>query len=258
MAFKDRISSLFRRVGTGAAAQQAPQESQQAPNTAAREQPDEEERQELVRSLDSGVRQIGEALHHLDRHLVASSETIERAARGLSDLPSLAQQLGQAADSNRQLVDAMTEQLRHRDEAQAAVISSMQRLADGFEDQRRHDQQQVELVLRLHNTGRRMAVLLLGLAFVGLLVLICAILAIVLRPELVGLQRAQTSDRFLDAPSAAATARDEPQLQSLQALLDQEHERSLQALHTEIRNASQSHDPQVAARARQALAASER
>jgi len=235
MAFKDRISSMFRRGSSGKSGRkgkhkQAAQGDQPTSDDEQTEpdggeedllpsRADQEERQALMESLEHSFRHVGTVLERMDRHLEAGNES----------LPAILEGQQRLAEGNREMVSALGEHLRQRDEAQQALLERLKQLGDGLESQRSHEQRQLDLVMGVQRSNRRLMVLIIGLGFLLVLLLLAALIFVMMS----GLAQPSADKRQSDQRAHPA-----------------EQDWRLGELH----RAAQSSDPQISARADAALA----
>lgn len=262
MAFKDRITAMFRRgdkrgkADTGSIGE--PVEA-----TATREI---EAAGEVLHDRSSAT--ITHVLERLDQHLeqgtqslAAMNETQARLPDMLEKQQLLMTEVTQNAAASRQALDALKDYLVSRDEAQQQLLTHVAELTSGYKEQRDHERSQLDLVMTFYRSSRRVMTGLLLFTLIGVIALIMVILAIVMRPDLVGLQRggaAPVSEASAVPPAAEpvpaaaeATPTASPDLSHSPASRQQ----AVSPRVALLREASESSDPQVAARAREALSA---
>ena len=180
MAFKDKLKTLFQRKGNE-------DESITTPSLASKE-----EREELMTQLDGNFSHVGQSLDQLNDHLNTTKSFLADIAATQQELPEFLKQHGaiskQLVDSSaetqaaqQQLLESLAQHLRERDQNQANLAEHLATLAQQLNQQQDHYQNQLNIVMRFHHSGRRMTLLLiliLGGLFIGVLALL---LAIVLR-----------------------------------------------------------------------------
>ncbi|MFW5750216.1 MAG: hypothetical protein ACOCZK_01065 [Planctomycetota bacterium] len=195
MAFKDKLSTLFGRKDTRkedsmhrtTASESAGQDQRQTasedlhlPSPAT-----EEERLELIRNLRDDFSMVGKVLDRLEGHLQSSFQVLRDMHQSQQRLPELfdrqdrtADEAAAAARAGREALEAMGDQLRRRDEGQAAMIRQMEDMTRQMQEQRQYDKDRAELLKLAQRSGRRltaMVVFLLFLLFVAVLALLLAV-----------------------------------------------------------------------------------
>ncbi len=251
MAFKDKLSTLFGRKDTrkedsmpSSSASESAGQNQRRPATEDLHLPSpatEEERLELIRSLRDDFSMVGKVLDRLEGHLQSSFQVLRDMHQSQQRLPELfdrqdrtADEAAAAARAGRDALEAMGDQLRRRDEGQAAMIRQMEDMTRQMQEQRQHDKERAELLKLAQRSGRRltaMVVFLLFLLFVAVLALLLAV-ALGLGPFQGRFGPLQPGANQPAAPAATAPA---------------------DAREAAIREAAASDDPLVRARAQQAL-----
>lgn len=200
MAFKDKITGLFLRsrrreqetspVTTPTPAVGGPEGSAATvypmvePTPAAPQAPTAE-RQELLGHLDDGFRQVGNVLVRLDEHLAASTTAVTEVQKRLPELVDrqheLIEQACEAGRANRAALEAFTENLQHRDEHQRETLKQLQALSQNLHDERDAHQRQLDLVMAMHRSGRRMLLSVFLIFILLFIFVLMALLAVALK-----------------------------------------------------------------------------
>jgi hypothetical protein len=234
MAF-ERISGLFKRGPKGADKDKdsdkgktdsdserltigEPRSFQPAPRAQS------EDRHELLDTLDNGFGQVAGVLHRLDHHLQANTELLSTLQQSQSQLPALMQaqqkltQMTVTAErGNQAVLQALTANLKQRDEAQQAAMRQLGLMTQAVNDQRDQYADQLSLVMKLNSSGRRVLIGLLLMTILLSGLLFCLFLVAVLRPDIIRQTLSHVSEQPKAAPlerpaapAAEASSADEP------------------------------------------------
>jgi hypothetical protein len=147
--------------------------------------------------VEHGLRSALRLAERIDEHLAEHNRLLAHVAEGQSAFPSLIEELARAADAGRQLHESSIAIARERDGVAKAMLSQMQDMAETLRLLRQNHQDEINLVTRLHRSGRRLLFFLLVGALGLALVLLLLLLVVVLRPDAI---------RNLELPRSGATA----------------------------------------------------
>lgn len=266
MAFKDRISGMFRMGGgkgkAGGHSADPAGDDRDPPRLTAPEPASEEEREQLLQELSHGFVNVGGAIENLDRNLSAGTRSLETMTATQERLPALLaeqqhliQEVAETASASRRALESLGEHLQQRDAAQAAIVDRLEALGRNLSDQRSAHREQLELVMRVHRSSRLMTAFLILGGFLLVVALLGALLYVLLGDRL-GASAAPANAETAAVPTATPPSPAELPVETVAdagqaaevAPADDDPER-LEL----IRDASRSDDPTIARRARAAL-----
>lgn len=216
MAFKDRISGMFRFGGKekgkpGEGSKAIPDGGDPARSdtvTTAAELATEEEREALLQELSHGFVSVGATIERLDENLSAGTRSLEAMTQVQERLPSLLaeqqhliQEVAETATASRRALEALGEHLQQRDAAQVAIVERLEALGQSMDRQRDAHKEQLELVMRVHRSGRLFTGLLILGGFLLIVALLGALLYVIFQDRLAKPEAATAA-----LPPAAAPA----------------------------------------------------
>jgi len=214
MAFKDRISGMFRFGGKGNRSAEEGSAAQDRSTTSKPSLPtpaSEEEREELLQELGHGFTRVGNVLERLDHNLGAGVRSLEAVQQTQERLPQLIVEqqhlIRDALDQSavtRNALQALSDHLSERDTTQQAIVDRLEQIGYNLRDQREQHDRQLQLVMSFHRSSRFMVAMLVLGAFLLIVILLGALLTVLLRPGLlpgVGTEDAATT---ATAPREAA------------------------------------------------------
>lgn len=253
MAFKERLTRMFRRTGAadpspapiGNAAAASTDDGDEAdpfadlpsdateralvtPSPAQTEQR-EREHQLLLQHLGDGFQALAGTLDQLDQHLEQSGTTLASIAKQGDQLESIAtsqrdlierqvaladgnRQLVErtvaATEANRELVGAVAEHLKQREQEQAQLVAHLAEMDSAMRLQREHEQRQLDRLLTIQRSGRRLVAVGMLCGFAIIVVLLVLVLVLALQPQL--LRGDGTPAAATQAPATTGSTEPEP------------------------------------------------
>jgi hypothetical protein len=190
MAF-ERISRMFKsgmkaKESAGEPAAEPAEAQHLAPRTGG-----DDQRLELLSTLDHGFGQVAGVLHRLDHHLQANTELLSTMQQTNAELPlllqaqqKLVQMVASAERGNQAVLQSLTANLKQRDDVQQAAMRQLGLLTQASHDQRNHYQEQLQLVLRLQRGGRGLMFVLVLISLSVAALFLFLFMAVAMRPDL--------------------------------------------------------------------------
>lgn len=190
MAF-ERISRMFKTGKSKETVEAHVEPSASEPQHLSPHTGRDDQRGDLLETLDHGFGQVAGVLHRLDHHLQANTELLSAMQQANAELPmlmqaqqKLVQMVASAERGNQAVLQALTANLKQREEVQQAAMRQLGLVTQAAHDQRNHYQEQLQLVLRLQKGGRGMMFFLVLLSSFFAALFLCLFLVVLLRPDL--------------------------------------------------------------------------
>jgi len=144
---------------------------------------------------------VGTSIERLDENLAAGTRSLEAMTQVQERLPALLaeqqhliQEVAETATASRRALEALGEHLQQRDQAQQAIVERLEAMGRSMDSQRDAHKEQLELVMRVHRSGRLFTGLLILGGFVLIILLLGALLYVIFK------------DRLAPAPATAVAA----------------------------------------------------
>jgi len=183
----------------------------------------------VVEQLEDGFQYVGRVLDGVDRHLRTQAEVLEAVRRTAEELPGVAGTMAEQARSNRELVDALRARAEERDLLHERLVAGLADLNHRSERERDDHRRELDLVMRLQRSHRRLAMFFLAVLMMIILLLMALVVLIAVRPRFVeqladrdgGGTTPPTGSSFLERPRDdlldAATRSDDPLIREMAA-----------------------------------------